>query len=96
MLQVYRPVIEAVSQRLQVDFHVTDSIFGAQQSEATVAAIKSYIESEIIYSLRADGVARSILIFGPAVDGLCGLAKRCACRPLKVGACRNGRSQCCL
>lgn len=64
------PIVEAVSQRLQVDFHVTDSIFGAQQSEATVAAIKSYIESEIIFSLRADGIARGILISGFAVDGL--------------------------
>ena len=85
-----------MSQRLEVDFHVTDSIFGAQHSEATVAAIKYYIESEIVFSLRADGVVRSIFICGAAVDGLCGQIKQCACRPLKVGACRNGRSQCCL
>ena len=43
-LQVYTPIVEAVSKRLDADFNVSDSIFGSPQPEATVAAIRSYLE----------------------------------------------------
>ena len=44
LLQVYKPIVEAVSRRLDAAFNVTDSIFGSQQSHATVAAVSSYLE----------------------------------------------------
>lgn len=44
--QVYKPIVEAVSQRLEVQFNVTDSIFGAQQPESTVMAVSSYLKGE--------------------------------------------------
>ena len=47
LLQVYKPIVEAVSRRLDADFNVTDSIFGAQQPQATVAAIHSYLEGSL-------------------------------------------------
>lgn len=47
LLQVYQPIVEAVSKRLNAGFNVTDSIFGSQQSHATVAAIHSYLEGNL-------------------------------------------------
>ena len=47
-LQVYKPIVEAVSRRLDADFNVTDSIFGSQQPQATVAAVHSYLEGDLI------------------------------------------------
>lgn len=40
--------MEAVSKRLDAEFTVSDSIFGSPQPEATVAAIHSYLEGELI------------------------------------------------
>ncbi|CAK0784240.1 hypothetical protein CVIRNUC_007444 [Coccomyxa viridis] len=49
--EVYRPIVEAVSKRLGVQFHVTDSIFGAEQPESTALAIRSYLEGLSNWSL---------------------------------------------
>lgn len=38
--------MEAVSKKIGVQFHVTDSIFGAEQSESTATAIRSYLEGD--------------------------------------------------
>ena len=47
LLQVYTPIVEAVSKRLEAGFSVSDSIFGSQQSHATVAAVHSYLEGDL-------------------------------------------------
>ena len=38
--------MEAVSRRLGVRFHVTNSIFGAEQPEPTAIAIRCYLEGD--------------------------------------------------
>ena len=38
--------MEAVSKRLGVQFHVTNSVFGAEQPESTATAIRNYLEGD--------------------------------------------------
>ncbi len=44
-LQVFDPVLAWARERFGADFAVDDSIFGAHQSEETVAALRRYLES---------------------------------------------------
>ena len=43
-MQVYDPVVEWASAALQADFEISDSIFGTQQPERAIQAVRRYLE----------------------------------------------------
>ena len=47
-LQIYSPVVQWAAAELGAQFSASDSIFGAQQPEETVAAVRSFLEGTSI------------------------------------------------